>query len=345
MTTSALPEPEDRTRFIGGSDVAAILGHSPYKTPLKVWEEKCGLSRPFEGNSHTQRGIELEDIAARKFSEKYTVKVQRMNTRITHPLYPFLTARIDRRVLGRPRRALLEVKCPSLGAYSKMKRTGLGADYVAQMQHYLGLTGYDEGFWGIFCADQWEMIDWPVEANLPLIGDMTDRLVAFWHDHILTRIPPPAVEADEERLEIRRIEGGVALHDVSADLTFIEAAAILRDARIVAKESELVKEEAELRIKELMGDRLGVFEGGTFRISYTEQGGKKSFDQKALAGAKPLDRLAVGALLTPLFEKAEPGSEVEQIVAAIGKCDLDLTRFNKVGNAFKVLRPTFYEAK
>lgn len=30
----------DRTKYLGGSDIGAILGLSPYKTPLDVWLEK-----------------------------------------------------------------------------------------------------------------------------------------------------------------------------------------------------------------------------------------------------------------------------------------------------------------
>jgi len=28
---------QDRTQFIGGSDIGAILGLSPYRTPIDVW--------------------------------------------------------------------------------------------------------------------------------------------------------------------------------------------------------------------------------------------------------------------------------------------------------------------
>ena len=32
----------ERTKGIGGSDVATVLGLNPYKTPLSLWEEKTG---------------------------------------------------------------------------------------------------------------------------------------------------------------------------------------------------------------------------------------------------------------------------------------------------------------
>ena len=34
---------KERQKGIGGSDVAAILGMSPWRTPYQVWEEKSEL--------------------------------------------------------------------------------------------------------------------------------------------------------------------------------------------------------------------------------------------------------------------------------------------------------------
>ena len=41
MTTFTLSQPATRTRpiGIGGTDIGAILGLSPYKTPLELWSE------------------------------------------------------------------------------------------------------------------------------------------------------------------------------------------------------------------------------------------------------------------------------------------------------------------
>lgn len=34
---------EERKKGIGGSDVACILGMSPYKSNVELWEEKVGI--------------------------------------------------------------------------------------------------------------------------------------------------------------------------------------------------------------------------------------------------------------------------------------------------------------
>lgn len=39
---------EGRRQGIGGSDVAAVLGLSPWKTALDVWNDKLGLSEEKE---------------------------------------------------------------------------------------------------------------------------------------------------------------------------------------------------------------------------------------------------------------------------------------------------------
>lgn len=48
-----------RRDTVGGSEIAAVLGVSPYSTPHDVWRQKVE-DLPFEGNEHTQRGQVFE---------------------------------------------------------------------------------------------------------------------------------------------------------------------------------------------------------------------------------------------------------------------------------------------
>lgn len=353
--TTALPVAEDRTQFIGGSDIAAILGVDPYKTRLQVWEEKVGIASPFEGNQHTQRGTRLEAIAAQEYEARYGFKLRRINRRLVHPEHSFLTARIDFRIQGFP--TLVEVKCPSLGAYSKIKRQGLHEGHIAQLHHYLGLTHpelatatgvyADDAEWVIFCADQWDMVCVPVKSDFKLTLDMWERCIAFWNEYVLTRHAPPAVDADEERLELRAAKGEVETYDVRNDAAFVNAMQVLREAKQLAAETELLGEEARARVREVVGERTGLFLGPDFRLSYSMAKGRASFDAKALAGAKPFDRLAVGAILQEYWNSLdkEPSRlqwNFEQVIKKVGAATLDLTQFEKLGKPYPILRPTFY---
>lgn len=328
---------EDRSQFIGGSEVGAILGVDPYKTRLQVYEEKVGLAAPFEGNFHTRRGTRLEEVAAEEYAEKYGVKLHNVNKRLVHKKHPFITARIDRRVVGQAR--LVEFKVPSLGSFSKIKREGLHEGYIAQLHTYLAVTGWDTASWGIFNADLWELLpDFPVSADEKLWNDIEGRLVAFWTENVMKRVPPPPVTADEERIELARAEGTAKVVTVTDPLV-IEAMQNLRDAKKLAKDAESIEEDAKARLVEKLGENaFAVYNAPGVKLNWYPSKGRTSFDVKALAGVKPLDRLKLGALLA---EKAEDPYYAEAAMIVQRHADeatLDLSAFDKRGNDFGVMR-------
>jgi len=67
-----------RTRRIGGSDLAAICGFNPYRTPLEIWLEKTGrvAKTDVSQNSAAELGNEFEPTVVR-WSEKRLGKLRR----------------------------------------------------------------------------------------------------------------------------------------------------------------------------------------------------------------------------------------------------------------------------
>lgn len=62
----------DRDKYIGGSDLAVIMGLSPYKDRFTLLLEKAGLKEnPFEGNKYTDYGNEMEPKIRSYLSECY----------------------------------------------------------------------------------------------------------------------------------------------------------------------------------------------------------------------------------------------------------------------------------
>ena len=73
-----------RKKGIGGSDVAAILGFSPYKSPYQLWLDKTGRSERKESqNESAHFGNLLEDVVAKEFSRRSGMKVQRVTQRLS----------------------------------------------------------------------------------------------------------------------------------------------------------------------------------------------------------------------------------------------------------------------
>lgn len=340
MTQATAPE-QDRAEFhrlraegIGGSDVAAILGLDRYRTPEQVWLEKTGQVQPIDAMTPDQeRGITFEAIAAERFTKITGIKLHRAPGRFIHPSYPFMLANVDYMVEGRP--ILAEVKCPSLGMFSRIKREGLPDSWRLQMQHYMAVLGFDYAIIVIFCADRMELIHFTVERDQVLIDSMVVKEREFWM-LVKTMTPPPDVIAEIRGQEIV-VVGSVTKR---TDKQFTEALSFLREAKALTKTAEQAENDAKERFIEVIGDTPGIYElEGLGRVHYSERDGRGGFDHRALRGARPLDRLKVGAILQPYFQTdALPDRVFEKLG---GECDIDLTQFDTKGKPYRELRAYF----
>lgn len=90
---------EYRRLGIGGSDVAAIMGQSPFCTGRDLYYDKRGI-RPVVNEDEDNWvaksvGHRLEELVAEIFSYKTGLKVYPIHKMFRHPLYPFLLADVD----------------------------------------------------------------------------------------------------------------------------------------------------------------------------------------------------------------------------------------------------------
>ena len=83
---------------IGGSDVAAIMGISPFATIRDLYNDKLGIEPLIEEESNwvaKEVGHRLEDLVAEIFSKKTGLTVFPVRKMFRHPLYPFMLADVD----------------------------------------------------------------------------------------------------------------------------------------------------------------------------------------------------------------------------------------------------------
>ena len=64
---------EERKKGIGGSDVACILGMSPYKSNVELWEEKVGIreAEDISEKEYVKNGTDSEDPLRKLFAIDY----------------------------------------------------------------------------------------------------------------------------------------------------------------------------------------------------------------------------------------------------------------------------------
>lgn len=296
---------KERQKYLGASDLAAILGVDEYKTPLDVYNEKLGLVPPFEGNKQTERGEKLESIAAQEYTEQTGRKVHRRSTELIHPKYEFIRGHMDRRVVGEKRP--VEIKCPSRGMFYKLKREGLPNSWIVQMQAYLGLDGSPVGDFAPFCADAWELVPFEVQADPELFEKIEHAAVFFWEEYVMKRTPPPAIAADKPFIEFAKVGGDVAIRE---DMEFLEAAEILREAKQLERDGKELLDLAKQRIKSAVAGQFGKYRGGCLKaLHYSLSQGHLNFDKKLLAAEHP---------------------------------EIDISRYETRGDPFEVLKPYFH---
>lgn len=91
---------EGRRTGIGGSDVAAVLGLSPWKTALDVWNDKLGLSEEKGMSEPAYWGTTLEDTVAKEFQKRTGYKVQRVDHQFSDPENAWMICNIDRAIVN-----------------------------------------------------------------------------------------------------------------------------------------------------------------------------------------------------------------------------------------------------
>ncbi|MGP4041927.1 YqaJ viral recombinase family nuclease [Gracilibacillus sp. D59] len=178
----------ERTKGIGGSDAATVLGLNKYKTPFELWLEKTGQSDVQEPEAEAAYfGNVLEDLVAKEFERRSGKKVRRNNFMMQHPDHDFILANIDRKIVSE--QALLECKTASAFLQKDWENDEIPESYLVQIQHYLGVTGYEKAYVAVLIGGQ-RFVWKEIERDDELIQMIFHAEVHFWNHHVLKNNPP-----------------------------------------------------------------------------------------------------------------------------------------------------------
>lgn len=170
-----------RKKGIGGSDIAKIVGLSPFGNALSVYASKVGQADPVEDNEAMYWGRVLEDVVAQEFSRRNDLKVRRVNAVLQHPEHDWMLANIDRLIVS-PEGVL---ECKSPGYWGGKHWSGedgeikVPDEYLLQVQWYLGVTGLPYGYAAALIGGQ-NYVDVRVERDDELIAQLIEMGEQFW---------------------------------------------------------------------------------------------------------------------------------------------------------------------
>ena len=190
---------ELRRNSIGGSDAAAACGQSPWVSQLALYCDKMGLIPDRETNESMRSGTYLEEYVAQRFMEETGKKVRRDNAMWCDEEYTFLTANVDRVIVGE--NAGLE--CKTMNDYSAndfdFESGEIPVQYYYQCQHYMMVMGWDYMY--IAFSTNFKFIWLKIDRNDTFIDTMRLQEVDFWYNHIVKRLRPEA-DGSESSMEV-----------------------------------------------------------------------------------------------------------------------------------------------
>lgn len=200
MTTAELAKQTDRRCYIGGSDTAAVLGLSRYKTPLQLWAEKTGNIVPEDRSASlpVRLGHRLEDVVAELFTEETGNKVRRVTESQVHSQYDFLRAQIDRRIVGHDE--ILECKTASGWKSGEWADEDIPQEYILQCLHQLAVTGRERCHIACLIGGNQEFVHKIIERDESLISEIVKKEVQFWEEFVVPRQMPAVSSNDASTL-------------------------------------------------------------------------------------------------------------------------------------------------
>jgi putative phage-type endonuclease len=252
--------------------MGAILGLSPFRTPVDVWLEKTGRA-PADDLAERRRdvrfGIYVEQFVALEYERETGRQVQRYTAMLRHPTAPLL-GNVDRLVVPegskvashkgmiRARRGLECKTANTFAAFDSEAWGQSGTDqvppaYLVQTATYLALTQC--GVWDLAVlfgngGREDDLRIYTIIRDLELEREIVARASEWWRRHVVGDLAPePRNEADLRALfpksAPQRVEAG---EDVAADV------AELARLRLQRKAIETAEGTIAVRVKAAIGE-------------------------------------------------------------------------------------------
>lgn len=267
MSTTEAPTTTDRTKFLGGSDIAALLGISPWKNAVDLWIDKTTPRREDGRNfAAKRRGSRLEPYVLDMIREEHGLAIARRNERYVDPDVPFFAAEVDAETEDGENIEIKTVHPFKAGEWGQAQTDELPLHYVAQVQWGLGITRRE--VCKVFALIGDDLRPYVVTRDDELVDNLRERARAFWTDHVLTGVRPPFDFANSRTLEtLAKLYPGTDGSRIEATAMHEHWRAVLETAEDMVKKYQGVIDGARAHLLAEMGSAalLAFSDGHAFR--------------------------------------------------------------------------------
>lgn len=293
----------ERRNGVGASDVAGILGLSPWSSPYSVWADKVFGLGDDRDTAAMSFGRRAEPMIAAWFHELTGLYVAGEQTRVHDVEHPWRFCTLDGKVYETPDNedgeflaavgafveddalGLLQIKTTS--ATPKEWEDGIPVMYQCQEQYEMAVTGAKR----VYLAVLHLAFGRPDLKVYELARDQTDidlivkAVDTFWHDHVIPGVPPETDAHQATTYATKHLPASVGdMTEVSDEVkrTLLDIA----DLKESRKGIDELLDQLENRVRSALGDCTEGYHGGHLVVSHREQS-KRYIDETAFRGSMP----------------------------------------------------------
>lgn len=250
-----------RTRGIGGSDVGAICGVSPFTSARQIYLNKTGqFQEALKPNDAAKErmhfGHMLEPIVADEYSQRTGNKVIAVNATLVHKDHPWALANVDRLIVDDDGRPIGVLECKTTSEYmnEEWESGEILMSYIYQLNWYLWILGLEKGAFACLVGGN-KFYYYDVFRNDELLENtIIPAAEKFWFENVLALKEPEMQATDTEfanniyKTVVKNSE--ITLPDDETN----ELARTVFDCKAKIKELEKIMSEAQNRIKDRLQD-------------------------------------------------------------------------------------------
>ena len=270
-----------RQSCITATDIAAVLGLSPWSTAFQVWLDKTGQATAIEDNRAMEWGRRLEPVIAAAYSEKTGIPIRKAEF-------------ISREIIGVPCGCTqdyisedgtlnIEIKTSSMrDGWGEEGTDQIPAYYLTQVQWQMGVSGMTmTHLAALIAANDFRIFHIPYDEEAFTV--MVRRAAEFWA-LVVAQVAPDidgSVACSEYLTKRFKGDSKALLPAPSAEM--VTSAKRYAELRVVIDQAETVQKELGNRLMADLGEFSGVKIPGVGKISLVRGGESKRTAWRELA--------------------------------------------------------------
>lgn len=261
-----------RASGIGSSEIAAIVGLSPWGDPWTVYAQKHHLIENDPPTPEMEWGTLLQPVIANKFSKFMNLPIEWWDKMVRHKERPWQFCSPDAWVLTQPQRRILEVKTAGLHQSGHWSRDMTNVDgipdyYAMQVIWQLSVCELEMAYVAVLIAGS-DFRVYEVERDPEMEQILLEEAEDFWENYVLTATPPPPGPSRRAREYLQRRFPRERERIRPAQGPELEWAREYVQVRRSLSPLLLRKKELENQITQAIGDAEGIKWGEDNRITW-----------------------------------------------------------------------------